>query len=348
MWSIPQCSLSRRSIGGFILFEAFRYNSPQMLPQLFLSLLILAAQQGVGIRGQIILPTTQSQGRMEVILERSGAFLQKTFSDNEGHFRFINLPDGEYVVIVRAEGYEEVRETANFGRDGIAVMSLTMTRKDTQLPEDLQVLDLRYPRKIVEDYERALDESRKGNTAKAIKILEGVLKVSPDFYQAHNVLGTLYQKGQRFLDAEKEFNEALKFDPLSSEPLVNLGILYIQIAEQAQTKRDAQTFDMALDGAARSLNQAIRVQPDSAKAYFYLGTTYYKGGQYSRAEENLTRALQIEKGMGTAQLVLANVYIKQHKWQQALEYLDDFLKDNPRAANREEIQQTRSKVAAQQ
>ena len=101
-----------------------------MIPQFFLSLLFVAALQGAnGIRGQILLPTTQSQGRTEVILEKSGAFLTRTFSDNEGHFRFINLPDGEYVVIVRLEGYEEVRETANFGREGLASMSLTMTRK---------------------------------------------------------------------------------------------------------------------------------------------------------------------------------------------------------------------------
>jgi len=94
------------------------------------------------------------------------------------------------------------------------------------------------------------------------------------------------------------------------------------------------------------LNQAIKVQPDSAKAYYFLGTTYYTGGQLQKAEEHLMHALQLEKGMGTAELVLANVYMKQQKWEKALEYLDLYLKENPRAADRDQIQQTRAKVAA--
>ena len=50
--------------------------------------------------------------------------------------------------------------------------------------------------------------------------------------------------------------------------------------------------------------------------------------------------------MGTAELVLANVYIKQQKWAQALDYLDAYLRDNPKAADRNQVSQTRDKVAA--
>ena len=318
-----------------------------MIPQLFLSLLFAAALQGSnGIRGQILVPTTQSQGRMEVILEKSGAFLSRTYSDNEGHFRFINLPDGEYVVIVRLEGYEELREIPNFGRDGSATMNFVMTRKSAVEPDSTKLLYAIYPAKIVDDYLKSLDEGRKGNAASAIKILEGVVKAHPDFHQAHNALGTFYQRAGRLQDAEKEYNTAQRLEPHSVEPLVNLGSLYIQIAEQAQAKRDTPTFGTALDEAVRALNLAIQADPGSAKAYYFLGTTYYTGGQFVKAEEHLIHALQLEKGMGTAELVLANVYIKQQKWAQALNYLDAYLRDNPKAADRNQVSQTRDKVAA--
>jgi Flp pilus assembly protein TadD len=318
-----------------------------MIPKLVLSLLFAVALQGTnGIRGQILVPTTQSQGRMEIILEKSGAFLSRTFSDNEGHFRFINLPDGEYVVIVRLEGYEELREIPNFGRDGSATMNLVMNRKSAVEPDSTKQLYASYPARIVDDYLKALDEGRKGNTATAIKNLEGVVKAAPDFHQAHNALGTFYQKAGKIQDAEKEYNTAQRLEPHSVEPLVNLGSLYIQIAEQAQAKRDTPTFGAALDEAVRALNLAIRVDPESAKAYYFLGTTYYTGGQFMKAEEHLIHALQLEKGMGSAELVLANVYIKQQKWPQALDYLDAYLRDNPRAADRNQVSQTRDKVAA--
>ena len=318
-----------------------------MIPKLFLSLLFaVALQGGNGIRGQILVPTTQSQGRMEVILEKSGAFLSRTYSDNEGHFKFINLPEGEYVVIVRLEGYEDLREIPNFGRDGSATMNLVMTRKNAVEPDSKKLLYASYPAKIVDDYLKALGEGRKGNAASAIKILEGVVKAAPDFHQAHNALGTFYQRAGRFQDAEKEYNIAQRLEPHSAEPLVNLGSLYIQIAEQAQAKRDTPTFGAALDEAVRALNLAIQIDSGSAKAYYFLGTTYYTGGQFVKAENHLIHALQIEKGMGTAELVLANVYIKQQKWAQALDYLDAYLRDNPKASDRAQVSQTREKVAA--
>src|SRR6185436_552236 len=124
----------------------------------------------------------------------------------------------------------------------------------------------------------------------------------------------LYQKSHRFPDAEKEYNVALRLNAHDSEPLVNLGSLYIQIAEQAREKRETATFGAALDEAVRALNLAIRIDPGSAKAYYFLGTTYYTGGQFLKAEEHLLHALQLERGMGTAELVLANVYMKQQKW----------------------------------
>ena len=293
-----------------------------------------------------MVPTTKSQGRMEIILEKSGAFLTRTYSDNEGHFKFINLPDGEYVVIVRLEGYEELREVPNFGRDGNATMNLVMNRKNAVAPDNTSNPYAGYPAKSVADYEKALDESRKGNSASAMKMLETVIKTVPEFNQAHNALGTLYQKMGRYQDAEREYNTAQRLDVHSSEPLVNLGSLYIQVAEQARAKNETANFGAALDQAVRALNQAIRIDPDSAKAYYFLGTTYYTGGQFVKAEDYLIHALQLEKGMGNAELELANVYMKQQKWNDALEFLDAYLRDNPKAADRNQVQQTREKVAA--
>jgi Tfp pilus assembly protein PilF len=316
-----------------------------MFPQLLLLLLALAPQGSLGIQGRVVVPTTQSQGRMEIILEKSGAFLARTFSDNEGRFRFINLLDGQYVVVIKLEGYEDVREAASFGRDGVSTMNLTMTKKALEEPDETEALLASYPRKAVTDYQKALEFSRKGNTAKAIEGLEAVVKTAPDFYQAHNTLGTLYQKEQRFKDAEREYNTAVQLDRHSIEPLVNLGSLYIQVAEQARTRKDDRAFGAALDEAVRALNQAIRLEPTSANAYYFLGTTYYTGGQFPKAEENLKRALQIERGMGKAELILANVYLKQQKREQAIACLDDYLKNNPKAADRDQVQQTRDKVA---
>src|SRR5580693_7676208 len=84
----------------------------------FALFLLLPPQGGLGIGGTILVPTGASTGRIEVILEKSGAFLARTFSDAQGNYRFEGLADGEYAVVVKLEGYEEHRETATFGRGG--------------------------------------------------------------------------------------------------------------------------------------------------------------------------------------------------------------------------------------
>lgn len=44
-------------------------------------------------------------------------------------------------------------------------------------------------------------------------------------------------------------------------------------------------------------------------------------------------------------LMLANLYMKEQKWQTAMEQFDAYLIENPRAADRAQIEETRSKVA---
>lgn len=319
-----------------------------MTAALFLALLLAAVPQGKnGVRGQVLVPTARSLGRIEVILEKSSAFFARTYTDTEGTYSFQGLPDGEYAVVVRLEGYEEARETVNFGREGGTTINISLTPKGGTASDKAEVVNVKYPRKVMDDYEKGLDEGRKGNTSKAIERLEAVIKAEAGFQQAHNALGAQYQKAQRYPDAEKEYKAAVQLDARYSDPLVNLGSLYVEMAGQAREKKDNQAFGAALDSAVRALNQAIQLQPGSSKAYYFLGTTYYTGGIYPKAEESLTHALELEKGMGQAELMLANVYMKQQKWPQALQFLDAYLKDNPKASDREQIQLTRAKVAAQ-
>ena len=80
-------------------------------------------------------------------------------------------------------------------------------------------------------------------------------------------------------------------------------------------------------------------------AYSLLGTAYYKSTFYEEAEANLKHALEFDAHMPTARLMLANLYMKQQQWQNALTHLDAYLTENPNAADHAQIEETRSKVA---
>ncbi|MBI2149557.1 MAG: hypothetical protein HYU27_02985, partial [Acidobacteria bacterium] len=79
-------------------------------------------------------------------------------------------------------------------------------------------------------------------------------------------------------------------------------------------------------------------------AYYLLGTAYYRAAAYAESEASLTRALQLERGMTQARLMFINLYSRQQKWESALDHIDAYLAENPKAAGRDQIQAIRSKI----
>ena len=331
----------------------------QMLGKILLALMLVqsAGNQPRGlIRGQIIVPLAHASDRILVVLQKSdGPLIGRNFSDPQGHYEFPALVPGNYILIVNVEGFEDVRQEVSVGggvyaiqtvniplREKIALITVNRGGHPDDEIVDLNELGRKYPRKAIQDYEKSLDEIRKGNTAKAVELLAGVLKLAPDLYNAHNTLGTLYQKTGRLQEAEDEYRRARELNPKSTTPLVNLGSLLI---DEAVTRAgDREAAGKILDDALDILEESLKMKR-SAPAYFFLGTAYYRSSFYEEAELNLKHALELDARMGASRLMLANVYIKQQKWQSALEHLDAYLVENPKASDHSQIEETRFQVA---
>jgi Flp pilus assembly protein TadD len=280
------------------------------------------------------------------------------FSDSLGNYEFRSLPAGIYDVIVDFEGYEEARQTAAVAGGGLlgtTIVNIPLKQKVTlvRIPAspggdgshtvDIRELGRKHPRKAVQDFERAVEETKKGNPGKAVELLAGVVKLAPDFYSAYNLLGTLHQKAGRLREAESAYRRAMELNPRSAEPVINLGSLLIQEAA-ARSAEDAAIVGKILDDALDILDEAVKLSPRSAMAYYLLGTAYYRSAFYEEAERNLKRAFELDPNMPSLLLMLANLYIRQQQWANALKYLDAYLLENPKASDRSQIEQTRAKV----
>ena len=331
-----------------------------MLPAFILALTLLQAQgnqsaNGV-IRGQILVPSVRVSERIQVIVQRSdGPIVARIFSDTTGNFEVRSLVSGAYELIVNFDGYEEARQIVAVGGGifGNVTVNILLKEKDkffTIKPDggaaddvvDLAELSRKYPKKAIQDYEKAKEEIHNANNAKAIELLTSVVKLAPDFSNAHNSLGTVYQKESRFNEAESEYRRARELNPRSADPLVNLGSLYID--EAAARSSEGQTVvGKLLDDALDILEESLKIKR-SPVAYYFLGTAYYKSNFYEEAETNFKHALEMEPHYPAGRLMLANIYIKQRRWASALEHLDAYLIENPKAMDRVQIEQTRSKV----
>lgn len=310
------------------------------------------------IHGKVMIPENHDPDlRVEVRLERDSAQpVSIAFTDAAGNFEFRGLTAGAYIVSISLEGYEPVRQSIdifNSFSDNSVTIFLSkpavvvrdrLTGLDADDPEIVDISQMKesLPKKAVQDYEKAIEERQKGRKESAVRLLEEAVRIAPNFSHAHNSLGLLYASLQRYADAEAEFKRSFELNPKSESPLVNLGRLYI---EEATGKDDAKGAGIALDQALDALEQAVKLNARSARAYFFLGQANYRSSFLPEAEAAFKKAIEIQPGFGPARLMLANVYTKQERWPEVLNALDAYLKDNPKAPDRASVEQMRDRVA---
>jgi tetratricopeptide (TPR) repeat protein len=309
------------------------------------------------IRGKLIFSQVNAPDeRIEVNLEQRFQRIQTAFTDSLGQFSFRNLGPNAYTITVRYPGYEDVSQQVeiysnNTSTSVVIQMQPALAVKRTNggfEGDDPDIVDVKqltksYPKKALQEYEKAIEQNRKGDMSRSVQHLEEAIKIAPDFYHAHNNLGVAYLRLQRFRDAEKQYRIATELNPRAEQPLVNLAILFITESDSRRSEgRDV--YGKLLDDAMDSLDEAIKIRPASATAHFYLGTAYYKSDFYNEAEQSLKKACELDPKLAVGRLMLVNVYLKQKRWNNLVEQIDIFVKDNPNAKERKAMEELRQKI----
>jgi tetratricopeptide (TPR) repeat protein len=314
-----------------------------------------------GIRGRVIIPIPrESEDRIEVKLETSAyQMIQTTYTDASGNFDFRGLAPGAYYVSVNLEGFEPVRQLVEiFGNySGTSSVTIMLNKPSVEIRErptgldaaDPDVVDVgqmkeNFPKKAVQNFEKAMEEKQKGRVENAIKLLEESILIAPNFFHAHNNLGILYQSVKRFADAEREYKRSHQLSAKSDRPLVNLGSLYIEQSKLQAADNDAR--GKLLDQAMDALEESVKLNPHSAVGFFLLGDANYRSDFLEEAEVAFKKAHDLDPPhMSAAQLMLANIYVKLQKWEEVMENLDQYLKENPKASDRASVEDMRARIA---
>jgi tetratricopeptide (TPR) repeat protein len=313
------------------------------------------------IRGKVVIPNSRAADRVEVRLEKSALqVIQTTYTDSIGNFDFRSVPPGAYVISITLDDYEPVRQTVEvFSGLGNALITIVLSKPafdtrprttglDADDPDTVDISQMKdaLPKRAVQDYEKALEEKQKGRVESAVKLLEEAIQVAPNFFHAHNNLGILYQSLKRYADAEREYKRSHELNPKVDRPLVNLGSLYIDQSGLEQGDREAA--GRLLDHALDALEEAVKLNPRSTSGYFLLGQANYKSNFLEEAETAFKKAYALDsQRMGVALLMLSNIHVKQQKWDDVLNDLDTYLKENPKATDRATVEEMRARIATQ-
>lgn len=309
--------------------------------QLPIAALALAAAFVPGLAGRLAAQTTDtgsivgqvsiSRGgvgasRIKVTLETRGAIVNEVWTDNEGRFSFSFLPGNVYHLVIDDERYlpyrENVQVNPTLTRINIVNPTLMPRPSDKPVAEADQVsggnpyvIDAAYlkqfPKRIIKEFEAGVRDQESGKLEPAIRHFQKAISQAPDFYPAHNNLGTAYLSQGQFALAQAEFETVLRLNQSDTQAYFNLGNVLLL------TNR--------LEEARRVLEEGIRRQPQASLGHFLLGTVLVRGNQAEAAERELRKAQALDPLAPKVHLELVNLYLQGGRKPQAIAELKLFL-----------------------
>ena len=266
-----------------------------------------------------------------ISLEMRGSPIASVYSDDRGTFGFYNLGASLYRVSINDDAYEPVSETAEVNPATSPVnfleLRLVPRSKSTQdtLPARVEgsnpyLIDSanyyrRFPKKTVKEFEKGVDSEHRGKIDDAIEHYEKALSYSPDFYPAHNNLGSTYLSRQNFESAQNHFEAALKSNQNDAQAYFNLANVLL--------------LTQRYDAAEHEIDQGLQRRPDSAFGYFLQGSVYSRTQRPELAEKSLLNALRLDPAMSQGYLQLVNLYLQQKRTADAISQLEAYLKAFP-------------------
>ncbi len=259
------------------------------------------------------------------------SFADRAISSRKGRFRFKKLKPGTYTITLFHPYWGETRRTIEItgsfadeeGRIDVSVPFRLSERgrKRMLLRRTLvSAKQLSVSSRAWLELRKARRRLSKDDAAAAIAHLEKAVEISPQFMIAWNFLGKIAYRERQFGKAEEYFRKALGEDPEAYAPTVNLGATLLALGR----------YDEALPYN----RAAAQMRPDNALVNSQAGVNYFFLRNYQEAEQRLLKVKHLDPSHFTnPQLVLAQVYQIQGRFEEAIVELREFLARHPDSAS---------------
>ena len=132
----------------------------------------------------------------------------------------------------------------------------------------------------------ALQNQKERNFYKAKKLYQEILNFNPNFLEANNNLGLLFELDKEYDKARECYEKIIKINPNILSAQFNLGLLFQKMGENEKAKE--------------CYKKAIELNPKLVIAYNNLGIVYSNLGEYNLAINSYADALEIDKDFKNA------------------------------------------------
>lgn len=250
-----------------------------------------------------------------------------------GRYRFSDIFDGDYWLVVEADGVEIARDSLFISKsmtmDIQHDISLTLRSTSRAVPGRGAVIssaDL-YSRSAANEslYQKAAREIQSKNYSQAITTLQDLVSSDPNDFLAWSDLGMLFFLQKDLDAAENNYTSATHAKASYFPAIFNLG--RVRLAKKNY------------DGAIEALEAALKLDAKSASANYFLGEAYLQMKKGSKAVIYLNEALSLDPvGMADAHLRLAVLYNGAGMKDKAVTEYEQFLKAKPDYPERSKLE----------
>jgi len=311
--------------------------------------------QGHTIRGKVRSAGGTNVSRVSIILEKNGALIDQTVSNNEGDFSFTGLTETSYTIVASAQGYDAVRESVDFvratatdqpGETRTVEMTLVPTGGVRPARPGLSFVQ-EIPKPARDAFESGLKFARENHIADAISAYETAIKIFPDYFDAHLVLANEVARQGKFPEAIKHLDAARRVNPKDDRVYDLFARVMMQQRKYAVAARiyaEAALLNpnepqyLVAEGTAL-VEQAAATDPSQSKAAGDERTF-----AFAEAERVLNAALKLNRKLGEAHLQLARLYEKRGERSRAADALEQYLRNAANVKNADAVREAIKKL----
>lgn len=304
-----------------------------------LSPLTLSAQAASGnhtLYGDLIIDESGVSGLKPltfdlILYSETGVLVGRQPTANNGRYRFNSLPIGVYQLAIEVESAEVARLSVD-----LRSPLLLEVRRDISLewrslnasskPAAISASD-NYVRNSANQtlFNAARNAAKKKRYDKAAQLLQQIVKSDGRDFPAWVELANVHFLQKDLAGAENEYLNALDVHPNFFLALLNLGRL--------------ELFQKRYDVAIAALTKAVKVEPSSPDANYFLGEAHLQSRQGNSAVQYLKEALRLDPlAMAEVHLRLALLYHRAGAKDTAAAEYQEFLKKRPDYSDRKKLE----------
>jgi tetratricopeptide (TPR) repeat protein len=310
---------------------------------LALSSIRVPAQSFYEVEGVIYGPNTTPLRGMAVFLEDlTRSRIGTSITDSDGRYHFSRVVAGIYYIVVQPNDKEyrsavnrlELINTARLGSNSsverVDITLTTIARRAEAAPATFFAQEV--PPAATVEYERAMESISKKDNEMAIKRLNEAIKIFPNYFLASQQLGLLLVESEQYQKSIGFLVKAVEINPKAGPSYLALGIASLRLGRA----------DLAID----ALQRARRLDDKSFRVHFFLGLAFLELNRLDESESSLKESYKLggPSKVASARLHLASLYSKQGKTLEAINELQAYLRDNPKATNADSVRDAINKL----